>query len=255
MPPFRRRRPGGAPNLTPRAGRRPLGDPFEALVFYIVFLFSVTFHEAAHAWAARRGGDPTAYRGGQVSLDPLPHIRREPFGMVILPIVTVLISGWPFGFASAPYDPAWAHRHPRRAAWMSLAGPGANLFLLLAAALLIRVGIAAGVFLAPDSIEFSRVTGAVAPGAWTGAGLMLSVLFSMNLVLVLLNLLPFPPLDGSGAIPLLLSPEATERYRSFVQRRGLGWIGILVAWQLFDRIYHPMFLLSVNLLYPHVRYG
>ena len=91
-----------------------MSDPIEALVFYVVFLFSATFHEAAHAWAAMRGGDLTAYHGGQVSLDPMPHIRREPFGMVVLPILTVLISGWPFGFASAPYDPDWARSHPRR---------------------------------------------------------------------------------------------------------------------------------------------
>jgi hypothetical protein len=54
-----------------------------ALAYFAVFLFSTTLHEAAHAWAALRGGDPTAYHGGQVSLDPMPHIRREPFGMVL----------------------------------------------------------------------------------------------------------------------------------------------------------------------------
>ena len=82
-------------------------DLSSGLVYYIVFLFSTTLHEAAHAWAAKLGGDLTAYHGGQVSLDPTPHIRREPFGMVVLPILSTLVSGWPFGFASAPYDPQW----------------------------------------------------------------------------------------------------------------------------------------------------
>ena len=77
-------------------------DPVDAIVFYVVFLFSATFHEAAHAWVSMRGGDLTAYAGGQVSLDPRPHIRREPFGMVLLPLLTVAMTGWPFGFASAP---------------------------------------------------------------------------------------------------------------------------------------------------------
>jgi Zn-dependent protease len=102
----------------------------EGLTAFVVFLFSTTLHEAAHAWAALRGGDPTAYRGGQVSLDPRPHIRREPLGLVVLPIITALVSGWPMGFASAPYDPQWAQRHPTRAALMSLAGPAANLALV-----------------------------------------------------------------------------------------------------------------------------
>ena len=60
--------------------------------------------------------------------------------MVVLPVISVMISGWPFGFASAPYDPNWARRHPRRAAWMALAGPGANLALIIIAAILINIG-------------------------------------------------------------------------------------------------------------------
>ena len=74
----------------------------DAILFYVVFLFSTTLHEAAHAWVAKLGGDLTAYHGGQVSLDPMPHIRREPFGMVILPLLSAVTTGWPFGFASAP---------------------------------------------------------------------------------------------------------------------------------------------------------
>ena len=124
-------------------------DIGSGLVYYVVFLFSTTLHEAAHAWAALRGGDPTAYHGGQVSLDPRSHIRREPFGMVVLPLVSVALSGWPFGFASAPYDPYWAQRHPRRAAWMALAGPAANLALVGGAAVLIRAGAAGGLLAAP----------------------------------------------------------------------------------------------------------
>ena len=61
-------------------------DLVEGLVFYVVFVFSTVLHEAAHAWAALKGGDPTAYEGGQVTLDPVPHIRREPIGMVLVPI-------------------------------------------------------------------------------------------------------------------------------------------------------------------------
>ena len=115
-----------------------------AFGWYLVFLFSTTFHEAAHAWVAQLGGDLTAYEGGQVSLDPRPHIRREPWGMVILPLLSVLMFGWPFGFASTPYDPFWSRRYPRRAAWMSLAGPAANLLLVVAAGLILRFGMSLG---------------------------------------------------------------------------------------------------------------
>jgi Zn-dependent protease len=227
-----------------------------ALAFYVVFLFSTVLHEAAHAWAALLGGDPTAYRGGQVTLDPRPHIRREPFGMVVMPLISVIMSGWPFGFASAPYDPRWAMRHPRRAAWMALAGPAANLLLVLLAALAIRLGHLAGVFQAPDSVRFAHVTAAATNGPWAAVAFVLSVFFSMNLVLAALNLLPFPPLDGSAAVPLVLSDAATTRYQEFLGRNpGLGVLGILVAWQVFDFVFDPLFLLAINLLYPGVRYG
>jgi Zn-dependent protease len=229
-------------------------DPVAALVFYVVFLFSTTLHEASHAWAAKRGGDLTAYHGGQVSIDPMPHIRREPFGMVVLPIISVIISGWPFGFASAPYDAAWARQHPDRAAWMSLAGPAANLGLILLAALLIRIGIFSGVFYPPDQISFASITASDVSQFWSGAGYLLGAFFSLNLVLFILNMLPIPPLDGSGAVPLLLSPAMRERWMGFVNQPMLGWIGILIAWRLFGEIFMPFFFGAVHLLYPEMEY-
>ena len=88
-------------------------------LWFVVFLFSTTVHEAMHALVAWKGGDPTAYHGGQVSLSPIPHIRREPIGMLAVPLLTSLTQGWAMGWASAPYDPVWAERHPQRAALMA----------------------------------------------------------------------------------------------------------------------------------------
>lgn len=230
-------------------------DLASGLVYYVVFLFSATVHEAAHAWAAKRGGDLTAYLGGQVTLDPRPHIRREPFGMVILPLLSVAVSGWPFGFASAPYDPRWALRYPRRAAWMALAGPASNLLLVALALLAIRSGVAAGVFAPPESIRFGQVTAGVG-GVWPAVAFLVSVVLCLNVVLAALNLIPVPPLDGSAAVPLVLSERATARYQQLLFGQPmLGWVGLLVAWQLFDRIINPVFLFVVNLVYPGVRYG
>lgn len=203
------------------------------------------------------GGDLTAYQGGQVSLDPRPHIRREPLGMVVLPLLTSLTAGWPFGFASAPFDPMWSLRHPKRAAWMALAGPGANLLLVALSGLLIRLGAAAGVFHAPSSVGFGHIATANPEGVWPAVAFMLGVFFSLNLVLASLNLIPLPPLDGSAAIPLLLSEGAAGRYQHFLltSGRALGFIGIIVAWRLFPALFQPVFLLFVNLLYPGVRYA
>jgi Zn-dependent protease len=230
-------------------------DPVEAIIYYVVFLFSTTLHEAAHAWAAARGGDLTAYHGGQVSLDPLPHIRREPFGMVVLPILSVIATGWPLGFASAPYDPEWARRFPRRAAWMSLAGPAANLLLVLAAGLLIRLGDLAGVFFAPDAVRFEQLAGTTEGAWWSAVALVLSVMFSLNVILATFNLLPLPPLDGSGAVPLLLGAESTRKYQDIIWGNpALAIVGMLIAWRVYGAIYDPIFTGAVNLLYPEMSY-
>jgi len=217
------------------------------VVWYAVFLLATTCHEAAHAWAAKLGGDPTAFHEGQVSLSPLPHIRREPFGTVLVPILSYLLGGWMIGWASAPYDPIWAERHPRRAALMALAGPLANLTLVLLVAIGIRVGLATGIFHAPQEINFTTVVGAAAPGLASAVAILLSILFVLNLLLFLFNLLPVPPLDGSSAVTLLMSEEAGRRFRDFT--RAWGIVGLLLAWYLFRVIFGPLFTLALNVLY------
>jgi Zn-dependent protease len=224
-------------------------DPLAGLVLYAVFLFSVTAHEAAHAFAALLGGDLTAYEGGQVSLDPIPHLRREPWGMAMLPLLSVAVMGWPFGYASTPYDPVWAERHPRRAAWMALAGPAANLTIALLAALVLRLGLDAGGFRAPQTIGFLRLVESDGGDTLRGIAMLVSALFSMNLVLFALNLIPVPPLDGSSAITLLFGEDLARRWRGFVAQPMLAMAGILVAWKLMDIVLRPLFRFAVDWLY------
>ena len=234
-----------------------MNESIEAIAFYAVFVVAVTVHEAAHALAAKLGGDLTAYRGGQVSIDPIPHMKREPFGMVILPILSVAMSGWPFGYASAPYDPVWAQRYPKRAAWMALAGPGANLALAVFTGMLVRVGMSAGLLEAPASVHFKQITAAVGDpaGLASAVALLLSIFFSMNMLLFLLNMIPLPPLDGSGALPLILPANWVTSYRAFIHQPIIGLIGIVVVWNLIGEIFFPCLFFAIGLLYPGVHYG
>jgi Zn-dependent protease len=195
-------------------------------ICYIVFLFSTTCHEASHALVAKLGGDPTAAHGGQVSLNPIPHIRRSFFGMVVIPILSFVFSGGMIGWASAPYDPLWERRHPRRAAWMALAGPAANFTLMLLAVVGIRGANALGL-LRPDP-----VTGAHSFGA-----LALSFVFSLNLLLGTFNLLPVPPLDGSTAIMLFMPENSAQRYLDWIRGNSYAMAGLLVGLLLFRQFY------------------
>lgn len=224
-----------------------MANPFEAAVFYFIFLFSTTLHEAAHAWVALRGGDPTAYRGGQVSVNPLPHIRREPFGMVVLPLLSVFLSGWPMGFASAPYDPLWARRYPQRAALMSLAGPAANLLLVLVATLLLRLGLGAGIF-SPGRSGISHLVHAASPG-WESVAFVLSVFFTMNLILFVLNIMPVPPLDGSGALPFVVGRDYSARVQEIFAQPMVAMMGMLLVWRVFGSVFRPVFRFAVGILF------
>jgi len=228
---------------------------FDGVIWYIAFLFSTTCHEGAHALAAKVGGDPTAFHGGQLTLNPIPHIRREPLGMVIVPIVSFIYAHWMMGWASAPYDPDWQRRYPRRAAWMALAGPAANFSLVLVAAVSIRVGIAARFFRMPRAASFTHITEAAAPGAVELVATFLSVLFVLNLVLGTFNLLPVPPLDGHTGVTLLMGEDTARRFLEWSRSQGFGMVGLLLAWVVYDKLFERIFRLSLAALYPGSSWG
>jgi Zn-dependent protease len=196
-------------------------------ISYMVFLFSTTCHEASHALVAKLGGDSTAALGGQVSLNPIPHIRRSPFGMVIFPLLSFFLSGGGMiGWASAPYDPLWERRHPRRAGWMALAGPAANFTLMLLAVVAIRAGQFFQLF------HRDPVTGAPSM-----LGITLSVVFSLNLLLGTFNLLPVPPLDGSTGIMVLMNESTAQSYLDKIRGSNFAMAGILVGLVVFREVY------------------
>jgi Zn-dependent protease len=179
-------------------------DLTKALLFYVVLLVSLVTHEAAHAWLAHLGGDDTAYAGGQVTLNPVPHIRREPFGTVVLPLLSLWI--WKgqacMGFAHAPFDPVWARMHPRRAALTAAAGPLANLALAGIAFLAIKLLVATDLVNATGQFfEIERIARPLEDEPCLHALCrILSVFLGLNVLLATLNLYPIPPLDGAGVL-------------------------------------------------------
>jgi Zn-dependent protease len=223
---------------------------------YVVFLLSTTCHEASHALVAKWGGDTTALEGGQVSLNPLPHIKREPFGMVIVPLLGIAFHTGLIGWASAPYSPLWSQRHPKRAAWMSLAGPAANFSLALIAGILMRIGLATGFFVPLYPSPAHIVGAATQAGAADGIATVLSVLFSLNILLGLFNLIPFPPLDGYGVLGLFTSEAGALKLQEMrLKMGGFAFLGLVIAWQLFDRAYPDLFDGATRLFYYGFRFS
>jgi Zn-dependent protease len=223
------------------------------LVWYLVFLFSTTFHEFAHAFVAYKGGDLTAYETGHVTLDPSPHIRRSPIGMVVVPIISYLQLGWMVGFASVPFNSEWGRKNPRRQAFMSLAGPTANLILAALALGLMRALLAAHVFQYSTElggghyVEVAGGSGARSP--LSALALALSVMLQLNVVLFLFNLLPFPPLDGAGVLSGFFPSSLGPLYERMRRVPAVEFLGLLLSWQVFPYIARPAFRVVLGLLY------
>ncbi|HEV8244663.1 MAG TPA: site-2 protease family protein [Polyangiaceae bacterium] len=210
----------------------------ELVVFYLVFVFSTTCHEAAHAYFALRGGDRTAYQLGHVTLDPIPHIRRSPFGMVIVPLFGYLLGGVMIGWASVPVDPYWARRHPRRAALMSLAGPATNALLAVIAFVVLKSLVPSGVFHGLDSSS-----------PLAALRMALNGLLYLNVALAVLNIIPFPPLDGAGVVEGLSPHTAGSFYERLRQSPSMQMIGLIVIWQLFPYLFDPILKFVLRLLH------
>lgn len=209
-----------------------------AFIWYVVFLFSTTCHEAAHALAAKLQGDDTAAKGGQVTLNPIPHIRREPYGMVVVPLISVLISRGSslFGWASAPFDPDWERRNPRKSAIMAMAGPAANFTLMFLAVAGLYAGANFDIFRTESWGPFVRN--------------ILFVFFRLNLLLGVFNLVPAPPLDGSSAIMIFMGDTQARRYLDWLRGGNMGLIGLLIAILIFRYIYPPIEAIVASLLLP-----
>jgi Zn-dependent protease len=222
---------------------------FDATCWYVVFLFSTVLHEASHAFTAYRLGDDTAYRAGQVSLDPIPHIRREPIGMVVVPILFYSMAGYLVGWASAPYNVEWARANPRRAATMAMAGPASNLLLLIIAALLIKLGISMGWFHLGSRPFGSTVAVANGEGLRHLCAVLLSIVFSLNLLLFVFNLFPVPPLDGSSIPLFFLNHEQSIRYSEFLRHPGFALIGVVIAYRAFPMVFQPVHRFFLELFF------
>ena len=129
-----------------------------------------------------------------------------------------------------------------------------NLALLIIAAILIRLGIAFGILESPDSINFGNVVESTRQGVPHLLAVLLSITFSLNLILFCFNLFPLPPLDGSALPLLFLSEEQAIKYSAFLAHPALAMFGIFVAWKVFGVIYSPIHLFAINLLYPELNY-
>ncbi|MDP1707527.1 MAG: site-2 protease family protein [Gammaproteobacteria bacterium] len=192
-------------------------------VWALPVLFAITVHEVAHGWAARKLGDPTAMMLGRLTLNPIKHI--DPVGTVLLPLL-MLVFKLPFIFGWAkPVPVTWENlRHPKRdMALVAVAGPLSNLLMAVFWAGIMKLGISLG-SMPGDVAQFMIYMG--------GAGIFI------NVILLVLNLLPIPPLDGGRVLSgLLPGPWAWQLNR--VEPYGMIILVLLLVSGLLSSILYP----------------
>ncbi len=201
------------------------------VIFILPLIFAITVHEAAHGWMARRLGDRTAEMLGRVTINPLKHI--DPIGTILVPLGVYLMTGFMFGWAKpVPVDWRNLNQPKRDMGLVALAGPGANLIMALIWALLVYVG----------ALTLMHVQ-------WLGVPLLLMAVAGVliNTVLMALNLLPVPPLDGGRIVYSLLPPKQAQAY-SRLESYGLFIVLILLATGLLGVILGPVVGLTIKIL-------
>ncbi len=194
-------------------------------------IFAITLHEAAHGYTARHFGDPTAWQAGRISLNPLRHI--DLFGTILLPLLLFIVhSPFLFGWAK-PVPVNFARlRHPKRdMLWVAAAGPAVNL--------LMAVGWA-GVLKLDTLIPLNAYSHPLAAMSEVG--------ISINLALMVLNLLPLPPLDG-GRIAVSLLPHALAWKFAKLERWGFFILLVLLYFRILDYVLWPFVALFRNLIF------
>lgn len=197
-------------------------------VYALPVIFAITVHEAAHGYVARHFGDMTAHNQGRITLNPLKHI--DPFGTILLPALTLFLGGILFGWAKpVPVDFSRL-RHPKQdMLWVAAAGPMSNLAMALLWALTLKIS--------PAFSESIAV-----PLALMGqAGI------AINVVLMVLNLLPLPPLDGGRIAVSLLPRELAFRYAR-IEPYGFMILLLLLFTGVLSMIMSPLIYGTISMI-------
>ncbi|HXH54698.1 MAG TPA: site-2 protease family protein [Gammaproteobacteria bacterium] len=194
----------------------------EVMVWILPVLFAVTVHEVAHGWVANLRGDSTALMMGRLTLNPVKHI--DLVGTIIVPISCLLVGGFVFGWAK-PVPLSWRNlKKPRQdAALVAVAGPLSNLLMALLWAFIAKMGV----------MLFQQGFSHALFLAYMGkAGILI------NLMLLLLNLLPIPPLDGSRVVSSLLPPHLSRFYDA-IEPYGMIILVVLIFTKALSIILNP----------------
>lgn len=174
-------------------------DLVQVFITFVVLLFSLSIHEAAHAWTADRLGDPTARLLGRISLNPAVHV--DPIGTIVFPLIALLTNVPVLGWAKpVPVNITRLRGHwKRKYMLIAAAGPASNLVLAVIAALVLR-------FLPGTTLE-PTVDAGLAPLI-----LFLRIAVYLNVVLAVFNMVPVPPLDGGNVVAGLLQGPVADAY-------------------------------------------
>ncbi|MCC6202358.1 MAG: site-2 protease family protein [Gammaproteobacteria bacterium] len=195
--------------------------PTDIIYHAVPIVLAITVHEVAHGWVARLCGDDTAYRQGRLSLNPLRHV--DPIGTVLVPGLLLLFGGgFLFGWAKpVPVDVRRLRQRRRDTALVAVAGPFSNLLMIVGWMLALRLGEQS------DSIGLNN--------ALISMG---EVGIIINAVLMLLNLVPVPPLDGSRVVSSVLPPRFAAQYNR-IEPYGLIIVLVLLMTHALDFVFAP----------------
>jgi Zn-dependent protease len=221
------------------------------IIWFVVFLFSLSFHEAAHAWTSEKFGDDTGRLQGRITLNPLPHI--DPIGTIVFPLIMMFTSVPLLGWAKPVQTNPLLWRDKTRAnISVSAAGPISNFILMTIAFITMKVLILTGVLTLNSRIRtIYEVFGPSAgqPAFVQPLAMFLCVMLMLNLALGVFNLIPIPPLDGSHVLEEVLPYHMARAYEQ-IRPYGFLLLIALLYTRALNYIFEPISIFMLRLLLP-----
>lgn len=218
-------------------------NPLDVLLWFVVFLFSLSVHESAHAYVSNQFGDDLGKSLGRISLNPVVHI--DPIGTILFPLLAAFTSIPIFGWAKpVPVNPlAWREKDKANF-WTSAAGPLSNFLLATIFFVIVKILLMVGLVF-PTGSFFMIVGG---EGIFDPIAKLLGLGLTVNLALAIFNLFPIPPLDGSGMLESVLPTEAQRAYEQ-IQPYGFMLLFVMVWLGVFSFVYVPVMRVVAMMLY------
>jgi Zn-dependent protease len=216
------------------------------LIWYITLIFSIVAHEFTHAYCAFKLGEKSIQKEGLLTINPIPHLKREVIGTIVFPIIFFIKAGFMIGWAAIPVDLNWAKKFPNKFIITTLSAPIANLLILIIVSIILHIGLNFDIVQRTEKVTYALFIGSA---EYLTLSIILCIIFSMNLILFFFSILPLPSFDGFSIILFLLRKEDKGELIIKFQDKKFKWTSGIILGIIFLLFFENIHTFLVNFIF------